>query len=254
MKKNNKSGLSKTGSGPFLQLTGRQTAGWIGAVCFAMIWIFLVGVLVGRGSAPVEFDIDALQNELAELRQRVLQKEQVAIYDQVEKLSREGEVLDFYDTLKKNKVNYKLNVKKENKYTRADIPAGLEEDHVIPVKTRASGLKSKQAVTTVQKRPEPKPVAASKPASKPAARPAPPDNTAGKHTIQVASLKDPKDADALVSKLKHQGFPAYRVVGKLSETNIWYRVRVGAFGSEAESRAMMNKLRKLYKGAMLVSR
>ncbi len=249
MKKNKKTGLSKTNSKPFLQLTGRQTAGLAGAACFAMFWIFLVGVLVGRGSAPVEFDIDALQKELAELRQKVFTKEQLAFNDQMKKLSKEEDGFAFYDDLKKNKVNYKLNIKQEKKHHKPDIPAGLAEERVIPIKTPAAGLKPKGTVTSVHTRPDPKPVSASKPAPGPA-----PDQKTKTHTIQVASLRDPKYADALVSKLKQQGFPAYRVAGKITETNIWYRVRVGAFGSEAEAGPMMNKLRKQYKGAMLVNR
>ena len=38
---------------------------------FVALWMFALGVLVGRGTAPVHFDIDQLQNKLAELKEIV---------------------------------------------------------------------------------------------------------------------------------------------------------------------------------------
>jgi cell division protein FtsN len=63
-------------------------------------------------------------------------------------------------------------------------------------------------------------------------------------TIQVASFKDPKDADKMVAKLKKKGYPAYRIIGVVPEKGVWYRVRIGYYGSQTEAAAMMKKLQK----------
>ena len=40
----------------------------IGLIFFVSIWMFILGVFVGRGTAPVQFDIEELQKELAALK------------------------------------------------------------------------------------------------------------------------------------------------------------------------------------------
>ncbi len=236
MKKNTKKvGQAKVTDKVFLQLTGRQVAGWIGIFCFVAIWIFLLGVLVGRGTAPVEFDINALQKELAELRAAVLKKEQVVLNKRIKKLSN-GADFDFHEDLKNDTANDTLDIKKERKSIsshKEDLSG--KNDHIIPQKTRSSNLAKKSNK------------------AKPKTRPIE-DKKVKKHTIQVASVKDPKVADQLVTNLKKKGFPAYKAVGRISEHDIWYRIRVGAFSNRAESRTMLNRLKKEYKGALLVNR
>ncbi len=236
IKKNTKKGGQlKEKDKVFLQLTGRQTAGWIGIFCFVVIWLFLLGVLVGRGTAPVEFDINALQKELAELRAAVLKKEQVVLNKRIEKLSSDTN-FDFHEDLKNDKANDTLDSRKDIKSInthKSDSPR--KKNNIIPQKTKTSNLKKKAGKT------------------KPKVRPSE-DKKVKKHTIQVASVKDPKVADQFVLKLKKQGFPAYKAVGRISEHNIWYRIRVGAFSNRAESRTMLKRLKKEYKGALLVNR
>ena len=64
------------------------------------------------------------------------------------------------------------------------------------------------------------------------------------YTIQAASVRAAGDADKLVTKLKAQGFPAYRAIGKIPGKGIWYRVRVGEYKSRADARRMLEKLKK----------
>ena len=66
------------------------------------VWMFILGMLVGRGTAPVEFDTQALQKELAALRDSMAKKER----DVIEKAMRGGDekdVVDFYEDLKKDR-------------------------------------------------------------------------------------------------------------------------------------------------------
>ena len=61
MKKNKKVSLSKK---PFLVLSRRAIAGWLGVIFILCAWMFVIGILVGRGTAPVKFKIDGLQTKL----------------------------------------------------------------------------------------------------------------------------------------------------------------------------------------------
>ena len=48
---------------------------WICLTFFACAWMFVLGILVGRETVPVRFDIEKLQNELAALKEAVIKKE-----------------------------------------------------------------------------------------------------------------------------------------------------------------------------------
>ena len=61
MKKNKKVSLSKK---PFLVLSRRAIAGWTGVIFLLCAWMFVVGVLVGRGTAPLGFKVDGIHSKL----------------------------------------------------------------------------------------------------------------------------------------------------------------------------------------------
>ena len=44
---------------------GKITGGWFISVFIISVWMFIMGVLVGRGTAPVKFDIKTIQSKLA---------------------------------------------------------------------------------------------------------------------------------------------------------------------------------------------
>jgi hypothetical protein len=48
---------------------------WICLIFFVAAWMFILGIFVGRGTAPLQFDIKKLQNELAALKEDVVKKE-----------------------------------------------------------------------------------------------------------------------------------------------------------------------------------
>lgn len=63
-------------------------------------------------------------------------------------------------------------------------------------------------------------------------------------TIQAASLKDLAEADALVKKLKHRGYPAYKTIAVVPGKGIWFRIRVGRYSSREAARDVVGKLKK----------
>ena len=88
--------------------TGRKsTTLWLCIIFFVSAWMFVLGVLVGRGTAPVHFDIESLQKELAALKEAVQKKEQLWYKNRSEAVPDKPD-LDFYEALKKNKVEARL--------------------------------------------------------------------------------------------------------------------------------------------------
>ena len=227
-----------------------EFAGWFLIIFFLCAWMFILGILVGRGTAPVKFDIAALEKKLetaneddaGHQRKAPAPKKPVTVKDKTK--------LEFYEALKENKVD-------------PDIPA-LQKPEVV------KGKIEKPAEKTVPQEPKketaPKPVSpksASKKAGPQKSEPAASSqikkptkekektaavartNAKGPvYTIQAASVRDPKDADRLVQKLKKRGYPAYRVIGKPAGKGIWFRVRIGEYQSKSEALSMMNKLKK----------
>ena len=48
---------------PFIVLTRRKIAGWFFIIFFLCAWMFILGVLVGRGTAPVKFDVAKIEEK-----------------------------------------------------------------------------------------------------------------------------------------------------------------------------------------------
>ena len=49
---------------PFIVLSRRKIAGWVLLIFFLCAWMFILGILVGRGTAPLKFDIAELEKKL----------------------------------------------------------------------------------------------------------------------------------------------------------------------------------------------
>jgi hypothetical protein len=80
---------------------------WIGLTLFVSVWMFVLGILVGREMVPLKFDIEKLQNELAALKEAVIKKE----LDQYKIDSNTDDSktkMGFYETLKKAGAGAKL--------------------------------------------------------------------------------------------------------------------------------------------------
>jgi len=200
---------------PLLQrlLRGRSWGRLLGLAA-ALVWMFVLGLLVGRGTAPVQFELEPLSRELAELKQAdILQEEQRVKQDAA--AAGQKTDLEFYEELKKT--------------PSASAPRK---------KAAVSRKIAKPAVEKPQKKPGPSPGEAAKPAQVRETAPA-----AGRLTVQAASLQDPEDADALVRRLKAKGYPAFKTVARIPERGIWFRVRVGSFASESEAGTMIKKLK-----------
>ncbi len=210
---------------PVVQLTQKGLGIWI-CLCFLVsAWMFALGVFVGRGTAPVNFDIDHLQKELTALKEAVLKQEQAGEYP-VSALDTGGPDLEFHEELK-----------------AVDDKEVKKDRSPHPVKKRRTGKKKTAAKLSVPEKTVEKKKPVSRRKNAESEKP---------FTIQVAAFKDSGMADLLVDELKKKGFPAYKAVGKSSSRSIWYRVRVGHFQSKTQAAVMMNRLKKDSKQPMLI--
>ena len=181
---------------------------WFFLLFFTSGWMFFLGVLVGRGTAPVHFDIEKLQKELAGLKQAAIEKEERR-YKISPKAISDANTFGFYERLKGKKSNVKLYPNKSKKRGTLDK------------KKAAKTLQDSRTSVSNKK-----------------------TDTGRILTIQVASLKDPKAADKLVTKLKKKGYAAYKTTADISGKGTWHRVRIGYFKNRADAKKILNKLRK----------
>jgi cell division protein FtsN len=213
---------------PSLQFVPKEPSIWIFLIIFVSAWMFVLGVLVGRDTAPVKFDIEKLQKELVALKETVIKKEQKLFKIDSDGVRNKTD-FGFYEALKETKKDKNngagISKKQETKH--------LPENKTVTVKKRVFSDKSKIINKDKQKNLT---------------------KTDKKLTIQVASFKDSKDADEMVAKLKKKGYPAYRTSSNIPEKGIWHRVRIGFFKDKAEAGSTLNKLKKEKFKAILVNR
>jgi len=210
------------------QFVPKEPSVWIFLIIFVSVWMFALGVLVGRDTVPVKFDIEKLQKELVALKEAVIKKEQKRFKIDSDGVRNKTD-FGFYEALKETKKNKNngagISKKQETKH--------LYENETVKVKKRVISGKSKIINKDKQKNLT---------------------ETDKKLTIQVASLKDSKDADEMVARLKKKGYPAYRISSNIPEKGIWHRVRIGYFKDKAEAGSTLNKLKKEKYGPILVNR
>ncbi|MFO7495000.1 MAG: SPOR domain-containing protein [Desulfobacterales bacterium] len=225
--------------------TGRRLGLKILGLFVLSAWMFGLGVWVGRGTAPLRFDIAKLETELAELKSRLLQEEQqhTAI---AQEAASDWSNLDFYEALKKTGDDPLPNP--EGPRDAGNAAAGRSETAKPKKSLKEATRAAEPPPTTVKARP---PSAAAPPAKPPPG--VPPPAAAGELTIQVASLRNPADAARLVQTLQAKGFAAYRVTGQIPATGTWYRVRVGAFKDRTSAQAVLERLKKEKFGGLVIN-
>ncbi len=212
------------------QWTRKGVTLWICLTFFACAWMFVLGIFVGRGTFPLKFDMEKLENELAALKEAVIKRE-LDRYKLDSNSEDNKTKMGFYEALKNTGEEERL---------KADIPQNKPKplrEHTVSKAKKT--LVSKKTATTRKKK-----TANIKKSAK--------ENK--KFTIQVASYKNAKIADNMVAKLKKGGYLAYRSIGKIPGKGIFYRIRIGSFKNRAEASGTFNRLKKENIKAIIVQR
>jgi cell division septation protein DedD len=229
---------------PIIQVTRRGLLLWIGLVVFISFWMFVLGVLVGRGMAPVNLDTGKLEQELVELKARMLKEKQEAAVSGAIGRTDEKPELGFYEALK--------NPGKEADFKPAKPakPVRRKPVEAEPVAPAARPGPTATAPPSPVAMPNPKPAPAPKTdsGSKPG-----PTSTPGHFAVQVASVQDIKGAEKMVAELRAKGYQAYQVRSDVDGKGIWYRIRVGGFQDRRAAAGMLKKLKNDKFGGMVVS-
>ncbi|MGD8758132.1 MAG: SPOR domain-containing protein [Deltaproteobacteria bacterium] len=208
-----KKGSVKGGLG--FELTRKEVVLWLGVAFLVLVWMFTLGVIVGRGLSPVRFDVEKLTNELAALKEQALKRE---------KQGRHGEAasprtpLGFYDALTDKKEEARLRSKTKEASSRSR--AQLEPPVKVESKTQRKVFAKPQPSSDKE------------------------GPAAGPLTLQVASLKDPAKAQEMVSDLKSKGYSAYQVTTEVPGKGTYHRVRVGHFKDRSAARQAVVGLRQ----------
>ena len=226
-KQKDKTAKKTSGKGKYLlQMTRKGVFLGICLVFLISAWMFVLGVLVGRGTAPVHFDTGALQEELKALKASILRQQQEKERVEIPTF-KEKKDLDFYEALKGSKKDETLDLKKADaKKTDATPVAPKAETDAAPKKELVSMKKKTKGQVA-----------------------AAPD---GAYAVQVASLKDAAAAGEMVKKLNSRGFRAFNVSAEVPGKGTRYRVRVGGFSSSAEAEKARGDLaRSGYKGMVV---
>lgn len=215
-----------------------------GFLLFVAVWMFVLGIIVGRYATPVDFDPKRLEKELAELRAAEIQKEKEQLQADAKALY--DLELDFYSALPSaprgpapgsapadpsDKAKAGPTVTKRPLSTKHSVQARVEER---PAASPPVGEEPAPAASAL------KPVAPKSAPPKPARKEGPPERLA----IQVASFLTAADADRAVAMLKGRGYQgAYRTEDTVPGMGIRYRVRIGQFTDGASAREALGRLR-----------
>ena len=233
---------------PFIVMTRRKIAGWVFVIFFLCAWMFVLGILVGRGTAPVKFDIAAIEKKIEASKRNDPGKPEKMPAHKDSATLKDKTKLEFYEALKENSEDIKVPALQQPKIIKQKIekpapkavaPKPPEATPQKPtsgkaVSQKAGAQKSQPGKAAQKDAPTKKKVAAVKPTS----------SSGPIYTIQAASVKNAKDADRLIEKLKKSGYPAYRAIGKVQGKGIWFRVRIGEYKNKSEALGVIKKLKK----------
>jgi cell division septation protein DedD len=226
----------------------RKLAGWFVLVFLSWAGMFVLGLLVGRGTAPIKFDLEKLQSKQTDPAQKEKAENQGATGRDAA-VVKDKTKLGFYERLPEDQKDTAVRQPgKQAKDDQKSKPAIQQKDSDARPKKPAPKVAAKKVQP---QKPAPKPkkkeqkevsTADIKKTTTPSAPVGAVDSV---YTVQAAAFKNAKVADQLVAKLKQKGFPAYRTVGKIPDKGIWFRIRIGKYNSRAEANQTLNKLKKL---------
>jgi DedD protein len=222
-----------------------QKRGWpFWVVFFVSAWMFFLGVVVGRGTFPVNFDIHELEKQIAALKKAALQAEEMKI-EKITPISPDVKSeLGFYEALKMPEQNDLMDLAepKSTAVIKSDPPVKAEttlkqaSPKIVAKSEKAPEFK-KNAVKTTPLISEKSDIV---------------EKVDKHYSIQVASLKDSIEADRLVEIFRRRGYPAYRASAEVRNTGVWHRVRIGPFTKQSEALQILGPVSQESKGALII--
>lgn len=199
-------------------------------------WMFLLGIMVGRGNSPVRFDTQKFQKRLETIalefgeKKGVQKKVDLTFYDvldhpvPVESVIPEKKSLEILPRKEMVRKGDRPSVKTSRK--KQTFHRKIQVHPETPVEKKASP----QPNTLVKKK-----------AQNP------------RYTVQIAAYKEFKDAVTQMAILEKKKIASYRVKGEKDGVT-WYRVRSGSFVTYEEAKKFKEKLDKAGINSMIIKR
>jgi len=200
-------------------------------ITFASVWMFFLGISVGRNTCPVQFDTEPIMQQLSQWIESDVKKQNDYVH-RVNSQEKKPE-MNFFEALKNSNVDLIPHAQKEKQTQRIS--------EVIPEKRQvqsSSEIIPKKKMTTKR--------STKKRTRGHFALSTETDNSelSDRVTLQTAALKNAHAAVEMAKKLKRMGFPAYTASINLPQKGLWHRVRVGTFSSIDQARQMKVCLKK----------
>lgn len=225
---------------------------------FMGAWLFLLGVMAGRGTAPVTFETRGFQERLKTIVAADTHPDTPAGPN--EKIA-----LHYYDALSDEKGFEEMVIPAPSE-TSSDTAGDPRQTDTVPSEKAAEAEKDTEPaeeipVKTSKKLATFKPAVAGKQREAvshtdeptPSARQPDESNSQGRYTIQVAAFKSFRDAVTQMATLEKKGFTANRTAKELDGIT-WYRVRVGEFTSRDAAAQYLKQLNQAGISGMIITR
>lgn len=236
---------------PYLVIHNANLFGWILSCFFVCGCMFFLGVMVGRNTAPVQFDVDRLFVKLGQLPASVLNPENTHLPETAEILPAAPiemtEILDANDAIidqLKDRQNppeiYEQYIPPVLTPKYAKTPPPKEKSSPAPEpETKPASVPDVPKTEIAQVADVPAPEAPPKPAAKaevpkppppspPSPEPAKQVDSGSEFAIQVASVQDAEKARMLMARFREKGYPAYCQSSTVDGAT-WHRVRIGPY-------------------------
>jgi cell division septation protein DedD len=195
---------------------------------FFLGWIFVLGILVGRGFLPQGVSaLSKLRIPITKLQDVVSNRKEPDL-NQIEGLNQDPE-FKFYDELssKKSKVTKKNQYNVENPESKTTAGNQIETGNSATIEKQVKGIG--QSIVRESEGLTPQEVEAVT------------SGNGWKYAVQVASVDSRAEAGKIADRLRSQGYPAYfyevKVRGKT-----YYRVRCGRFSDKKEANEIKQRL------------
>jgi cell division septation protein DedD len=216
------------------ELSRLALAGWCFGLLVALLWMFVLGVFVGKGITPANINLAEIKKRMVDegvwpgSGKAVQQEESARTTNTKRKIPLKD--LEFYEKLAQKK-KARLQESTPEKTTVKDEPAAAAE---AKPKSAAAQVQPKSAVQhTAEVSKEDKP-------------------SKSNYTVQLGSFKDQTSAQKFAARFKDlKPKPTVRTVD-LPGKGRWYRVQVGQLSSRDEASALADRLAKEYQLKALV--
>lgn len=224
-------------------LTRKSLAYWILGLSFLMIWVFFLGIIVGRGYLFQTQPFRQLEERLAGKPDSALAPVIEVPSEMVQPGPGPGEVeskLTFYDSLSgKVKISDEIKLPPPKAAPAPPAPAAPEPPAPAPAETKAPPAVPPPKVEDSKPRPEAPVVRTVDRNQSPAP---PPERKSGENfTVQIAALSDEAPAVEMVRSLREKGLDAYYYQVELSGRR-YFRVRIGRFATREEAQTALTGL------------